>query len=184
MIRDFLLADNFTGNWDIDMQRYYNTPYDSASYIDNQKGRELTQASYIYHKIRPYPNPYQYQGSYQIYPFPDPQGADPYPFQACDGSLQNGLFNATTQTATTSLHSYKQVIILDGTVKIPELNAQGKYVDAQGKIFDQIGSVYIPSEDASDMNTYYFFGITDDSKPSSADTTQQIPLLTYNGTDE
>ncbi|MDP3788166.1 MAG: hypothetical protein Q8Q60_02470, partial [Candidatus Chromulinivorax sp.] len=103
----------------------------------------------------PYPNNYPggIPGQYN-----DENSSNQKYFQPSDGSMTTGTYDVINKTAKTALHSYTNVIIIDGTLKTPTLNQKAKYVDKQGKEYNMVGSANIPSEDASDINTYYFFG--------------------------
>ncbi len=94
--------------------------------------------------------------------FSNLQSSSEQMFQPADGSLSNGTYDKTTHNAKTKLHSYQNVITIDGTTATPTLNAQGKYVDITGNQLEPIGSFNKYSDDSGDINTYYLFGnITD-----------------------
>ncbi len=157
-IESYFFADSFTGNFDIDMQRYYGGGQGSPrSYIDTNN--RISMESYTV--ANPYPNNYPggIPGQYN-----DAKSSNQKYFQPSDGSQTTGTYNVIHKTAQTALHNYTNVVIIDGTVKTPTLNQKAKYVDKQGKEYQMIGSANIPSEDASDINTYYFFGILADPK--------------------
>lgn len=157
-IGNYSYTDDFTGNFDGDMQRYYGAGQGSPqSYIDTDN--RISMESYII--ANPYPNNYP-GGDGKSYNYPG--SPNQKYFQPSDGSLSNGTYNVINKTATTPLHTYNNVIIIDGTVKTPTLNTKAKYVDKQGKEYQMIGSLNMPSEDASDINTYYFFGQQADPK--------------------
>ena len=149
-------ADDFIGNFAIDIERYYGGGQAAPrSYIDTNN--RIDMRSYII--ANPYPNNYP-GGSRDSYNYPG--SPNQQYFQPADGSLNNGIYDVINKTAKTPLHQYNNVIIIDDTVKTPTLNTKAKYVDKQGKEYQIIGSANIPSEDASDINTYYFFGQLND----------------------
>lgn len=155
---NYACASSFTGNFDVDMQRYYGTGQGNPrSYIDTNN--RISMESYTF--ANPYPNNYPggIPGQYN-----DAKSSNQKYFQPSDGSMTTGTYNVINKTAQTALHTYTNVVIVDGTAKTPTLNPKGKYVDKQGKEYNMIGSANIPSEDASDINTYYFFGQLADPK--------------------
>lgn len=117
----------------------------------------------------PYPNNYPggIPGEYN-----DAKSTNQKYFQPSDGSMTTGTYNVINKTAQTALHSYTNVVIIDGTIKTPTLNSKAMYV-YQGKEYTMIGSANIPSEDASDINTYYFFGQLNDPKGENIAAKQQ-----------
>jgi hypothetical protein len=173
-------ADDFTGNFSSDIQRYYGGGQgDPRSYIDTNN--RIDMSSYII--ANPYPNNYP-GGSGESYNYPG--SPNQQYFQPADGSLNNGIYYTINKTAKTPLHQYNNVIIIDGTVKTPTLNAKAKYVDKQGKEYQIIGSINIPSEDASDINTYYLFGqLTDHTNQDNyTKKTTNVAAQSYNSQGE
>ena len=144
-------------DWQTDIERYYSNPYDAESYIDLNKN--ISMESYIGNHAQPFPGSIK-ENSLQIYPFPNRNERKELYFQPCDGSLKNGIVEILSKTATTSLHEYDNVIMIDGTVKTPKLQPDGSYKDAQGNTLNQIGSLILPAldESPSDKSTYYIFG--------------------------
>ena len=179
-IASYCYTDDFTGNSTGDMERYYGGGQGAPrSYIDTNN--RISMESYII--ANPYPNNYP-GGSGQNYNHPG--SPNQQYFQPADGSLNNGTYDVINKTAQTPLHSYNNVIIVDGTVTTPTLNTKAKYVDKQGKEYLLVGSMNIPSEDASDINTYYFFGQCNDPKNQDnyAKKNADKPAQSYNSQGE
>ena len=173
-------ADDFTDNFSRNIQRYYGGGQGAPrSYIDTNN--RIDMSSYII--ANPYPNNYP-GGSGDTYNYPG--SPNQQYFQPADGSLNNGTYDVINKTAKTPLHNYNNVIIVDGTVTTPTLNAKAKYVDKQGKEYQLVGSMNIPSEDASDINTYYFFGqMTDPANQDNyAKKTTNVAAQTYSSQGE
>ncbi len=180
IIASYCYTDDFTGNFTGDIQKYYGGGQGAPrSYIDTNN--RISMESYII--ANPYPNNYP-GGSGQNYNYPG--SPNQQYFQPADGSLDNGIYDVINKTAKTPLHSYNNIVIIDGTVTTPTLNAKAKYVDKQGKEYQMIGSANIPSQDASDINTYYFFGQLND--PANQNTYEKKnankPTQTYNSQGE
>ncbi|MBV8660960.1 MAG: hypothetical protein JO129_02345 [Candidatus Dependentiae bacterium] len=147
-----------------ELELYYSYPNDTQgqeniniielSYIDTN-----TQTSFLGYIIaNPYPvtNPKAtYLGNSQFFPYTQ------Y-FQPADGSMTNGTFDVTAKTATTALHNYKNIFFVDGSLKTPRLSSKGKYIDKKGNQYDLVGSLQLPSEDASEINSYYIFGTVEE----------------------
>ncbi len=178
-IASFCHSENFTSDFNANMQRYFGSGQGNPrSYIDTNN--RISMESYII--ANPYPNNYP-GGSSQEYNHP--RSPNQQYFQPADGSLNNGTYDVTNKTAKTPLHSYNNVIIVDGTVTTPTLNSQAKYVDKENKEYNMIGSVHIPSEDESDMSTYYFFGqINDQKNKDQVNENINVASQTYNSQGE
>ena len=166
-------STSLSGNFALDMQRYYGTPYDAESYIDTNKN--ISMESYTSTNYVPFPGS---QGSYQTYPFPNSNQQKILIFQPSDGSMTNGYYDVNSQTAHTPLHQYDHIIVIDGTLLAPILNKNGQYIDQKGIAYTQIGSMNIPSQDASDMNIYYLFGIEKNIKSTTNQSNNQ-PMQSY-----
>lgn len=179
IIGDYSYTGDFTGDSEINLQRYYGGPSSPRSYIDTNT--RISMESYII--ANPYPSNYPggIPGQYN-----DANSSNQKYFQPSDGSMTNGTYDVVNKTAKTALHTYNNIIIIDGTVKTPTLNPKAKYTDAQGKEFQLVGSMNIPSEDASDINTYYFFGQLADDKNENLATKKQanVPVQDYNSAGE
>lgn len=143
----------------IDMQRYYGNPYDAESYIDVNK--DLSLKNYISSQAASH---------------------NPLLFQPCDGSMINGTLHFTNKTAQTALHNYNNIIIINGTVQAPQLNNKGNYIDKFGNEYIAVGSMNLPIEDESDVNSYYIFGKIINNNTTS--TAQNKPMLDYNNMNE
>lgn len=167
-----------TTTFEADLERYYGGPSSPRSYIPEAP---ISMESYII--ANPYPNNYPGGPEGEYNPFNSPY--QKY-FQPADGSLSNGIYNVRAQTATTPLHTYKDIIIVDGTVKPPVLNSQAKYIDKKGNEYRIVGSLYQRSEDESDTFIYYFFGKLNDPKDYDADAKRaaNVPLQTYDSQGE
>lgn len=170
-----------SASWAANMQRYYSNPYDAESYIDLNKG--ISMESYIRTNTNPFPGSIK-ENSLQNYPFPNYQERKELYFQPSDGSMTNGIYEVNSKTAKTALHEYTNVIVIDGTVQTPKLNSKGQYIDSKGNTLESIGSMNVPTEDASpsDTNTYYLFGkiVPSKAKPS----TKNTPTQDYNSAGE
>lgn len=86
-------------------------------------------------------------------------------FTPSDGSKTQGTYYPYQKTATTSLYQYDNVVALTNTKNLnapdqPQfnLNDQGKYIDAQGNILDQIGSYSLFDQNDTYTYFYYLFG--------------------------
>ena len=157
-IGNYNIATDSQG-FEADLQRYYGGPYSPHSYIDTNKNFVIDTGAYK----NTYPNNYP-GGPSGVY---NPANS-PYQkyFQPSDGSLTNGTYDVQKKTATTPLHSYKDIIIMDGTYKTPALNENGKFIDQQGNELQPVGSFMQRSQDESDTFMYYLFGKIADPKDS------------------
>ena len=178
-IGNHFYADTPNPSFIPDLYRYYGNPTSPNSYIDTNN--TISMESYII--ANPYPNNYP-NGSEAQYGMPN--NLNQKYFQPADGSMTTGTYDVINKTATTALHNYKNIIIVDGTVKTPQLNPQAKYVDAQGKEYQLIGSLNQPSQDASDMFVYYFFGQIADTQPENiaAKKAANVPIQTFDSANE
>ena len=108
----------------------------------------------------------------------DDQAVTEQLFQPSDGSMKNGTYFTTKNTAKTVLNNYEDVIAIDGTKKTPTLNAQGKYVNSSKTQLNAIGSYGKHSNDSGETSIYYLFG-TISKKNSSSNKTDNSPNQTY-----
>ena len=99
-------------------------------------------------------------------------------FQPADGSMKNGTYNTTNNTAKTVLQNYSNVIAIDGTTETPKLTSLGKYVDKNGNQLEAIGSYSQYSNDSGNTNIYYLFGNILDPKTQMNSVINE-PIETY-----
>lgn len=177
-IESYSYTRDFTGDFETDLQRYYGGPSSPRSYIDTNT--RISMESYII--ANPYPSNYPggIPGQYN-----DENSSNQKYFQPSDGSMTNGTYDVVSKTAKTALHTYNNIIIVDGTIKTPTLNPKATYT-YQNKEYIMVGSMNIPSEDASDINTYYFFGQLADPKNENLAAKKQanVPVQDYNSEGE
>lgn len=181
IITSYAYTDDNSVVFNNNIQRYYGGGQNSArSYIDMND--QISTRSYTHPNT--YPNNYP-DGDDKDY------NASKNPtlryFQPADGSLSNGSYDAINKTAKTSLHNYTDVIMINGTYTTPTLHKNGMYVDSQGKEHFMIGSLLIPSEDESDIFTYYLFGQPADQKDNqdaSKKNKVNKPLQNFNSQNE
>lgn len=178
----FTSCNEMSDEWANHIYRYYSNPYHPESYIDLNKN--ISMSSYTNVKLVPYGGTIK-DHALQPYPYPDRNEKKEIYIQPCDGSMTTGTYEINSKTVKTALHDYKDVIILDGTVKTPKLNAQGQYVDKNGITYEAIGTVNIPAEDASpsDTGTYYLFGHNVPRQNQDQKSKNQ-PIQTYDSADE
>lgn len=101
-------------------------------------------------------------------------------FQPADGSMTNGTYFTTENTAKTILHNYDNVIAIDGTTTTPTLNAQGKYINSENVQLNPVGSYRKNSNDSGKTKTYYIFGSISKKEDDSNTQTNNSPIQTYN----
>ncbi len=178
----FISCNEVSDEWTNRMYQYYSNPYQSESYIDLNKN--ISTSSYTNVKLVPYGGTIK-DRALQPYPYPNPNAKKEIYIQPCDGSMTSGIYEVNSKTVKTALHDYKDVIMINGTFKTPQRNAQGKYVDKNGITYDAIGTVKIPAKDESpsDTGTYYLFGHNVPRKNQDNKTTNQ-PIQNYYSADE
>lgn len=101
------------------------------------------------------PKNIMFEHSLNIYPNDNP--AIRY-FQANDGSMNNGVYNKTTGNASTDLHIYSDVILINGTKQTPKLNDKNQYKDQKGNLLESVGIFNEYNENDGESQMYYLFG--------------------------
>jgi hypothetical protein len=117
-----------------------------------------------------------------IFPEDDPilryvhAGAIRY-FQPTDGSMQNGTYNASNKSATTMLHTYKDVHSINATRSKIQLNQDNEYIDRKGNKHSLIGIFDEYTLNGGEKQLFYLFGTIASTKPKTKNTFE--PLQGY-----
>jgi len=99
-----------------------------------------------------------------------------YMFQPADGSFENGIYKPAESTATTTLYTYENVFIFDGTDSTPELSSTGTYINDDEAELLPIGSFSIYSDKNGENKIYYLFGSKIEKQTKKYNEAQSEPI--------